>query len=377
MRHLLTILFFLFLPLCFPISLQDIEINDQTFDPVIIEPEPTQEELILAKMTIEEKVGQLFIFGFDGTTLSSEIKTFFQEHNLGGVLLLEKNISTESQLKQLINDIQSTNNIPLFISIDQEGGIVSRIKGNEILTKAQSQIDNSKEAYSTAKSRGDILKSYGINMNLAPVVEYITNINSFMYNRVYRGNREEVINKGISTIKGYIDSGIISVPKHYPGHSNTSVDSHLALPTVNITNDAWSLYIEPFSELLKQTSVDAIMVGHIKYPNIDNNPATLSPEIITNKLIQNLKYEGLIISDDMEMGALENINSYTKVAKQALLAGNDILIYSKYSNNHPTIQNDIYEYIVEEVKNNHMNIDNKVLKIIRIKIKYNILNLEN
>jgi len=380
MKYFLTILLSLFLPLLFPIPLQDIKIDDQTFDPILIEPEPIQEELILENMTIEEKVGQLFIFGFDGTTLSSEIQTFFEEYKPGGILLLEKNISTGSQLRQLIQEIQGTNNnIPLFISIDQEGGIVSRIKGSEVLTKAQSQIDNSEEAYSIAKNRGDILKSYGINMNLAPVVEYITNVNSFMYNRVYRGNREEVINKGISTIEGYTDAGIISVPKHYPGHSNTSVDSHLALPTVNITNDEWFSYIEPFSKLLKQTSVDAIMVGHIKYPNIDDDPATLSTEIITNRLIRDLEYEGLIISDDMEMGALEDIDSPVILAKQALLAGNDILIYSKYRNDHPDLQWDVYSYIVEEVTNGNIDldiIDEKVLQILKIKIGFNILDPE-
>jgi len=354
------------------------EVDDQTFDLIVIE--PTQEELILKDMSIEEKVGQLFIFGFDGTTLNSEVKNFFKESNLGGVLLLEKNLTTEKQLKQLIQEIQSSNKIPLFISIDQEGGIVSRIKGNEILTKPQSQIDNPKEAYSIAKSRGDILKSYGINMNLAPVVEYITNVNSFMYDRVYRGSKEEVITKSIATIEGYTESGIISVPKHYPGHSNISPDSHYELPVVNINNDQWDEYIKPFSKILEQTDVKALMVGHIKYTNIDSNPSTISDEIINKRLIKTLDYKGIIISDDMEMDALENIDSYTIIAKQALLAGNDILIYSKYRNDHPNLQKDVYNYIVEEVTNGNIDlnvINDKVLQILKVKIDFNILDSEN
>ena len=378
MKYIFTIFLSLLLPILFPISLQNMEVDDQTFDPIVIE--PTQEELILKDMNIEEKVGQLFIFGFDGITLNSEVKNFFKESNLGGVLLLEKNITTEKQLKQLIQDIQSSNKIPLFISIDQEGGIVSRIKGNEILTKSQSQIDDPKEAYSIAKSRGDILKSYGINMNLAPVVEYITNVNSFMYDRVYRGSKEEVITKSIATIEGYTESGIISVPKHYPGHSNISPDSHYELPVVNINNDQWDEYIEPFSAILKQTDVKALMVGHIKYPNIDSNPSTISNEIINERLRKSLNYKGIVISDDMEMDALENIDSYTIVAKQALLAGNDILIYSKYRNDHPNLQKDVYNYIVEEVTNGNIDVeilDDKVLRIIKIKIDFNILDPEN
>ena len=339
----------------------------------ILSPEEERVRELLNTMSIEEKVGQLFIFGFDGTTLSQEKREFFENYKIGGVLLLGKNITDEKQLKELITDIQTTNTIPLFISIDQEGGIVSRIKWDERLTKAQTQITTKEQGYEIAKSRGEVLKDLGINMNFAPVVEYITDNNSFMYNRVYRGSKEEVIEKSISTVQGYTDSNIISVPKHYPGHSNTSPDSHYFLPVVDIDNNQWDEYIESFSKILRRTPVDAIMVGHIKYPNIDSNPSTISPEIITNRLIRNLEYEGLVISDDMEMAALDNIGEYTQIAKQALLAGHDILIYSKYSNRFPTIQRDVYEYILEQVKNENIDIDNKVLKILRMKIKYNIL----
>jgi beta-N-acetylhexosaminidase len=384
---ILSIIFLSILFLAFPQNKGDetlIVITESTplTEPEFSEPVPipkhtkSTEEILLESMTIEEKVGQLFIFGFDGQEINANNKQFIQDLKIGGVLLLSKNISNENQLKQLITEIQSTNNIPLFISIDQEGGPVARIRWNDTLTKSQTTTESVEEAYNIAKSRGEILKSYGINMNLAPVVEYITDSNSFMYKRVYRGSKEDVYLKSIASIKGYTDSNIIAVPKHYPGHSNESPDSHYDLPHVNINNDQWIEYTEPFSNVLKNTKVDALMIGHIKFPNIDSKASTVSYEILTNRLVRDLEYRGLIISDDMEMDALKDVGTYTEIAKEALLAGNDILIYSKYSTKNPAIQKDIYNYIVQEVRNGNMNIDSKVLKILKIKLEYGILVVE-
>jgi beta-N-acetylhexosaminidase len=374
MTYIIPILIALTLSILFPTPLQHVDITLEP-EPVVEEPpEPTPEELILQDMTTEEKVGQLFIFGFDNPTLTKENKKFLEEYKIGGVLLLKKNISSKSQLEKLITDIQTTNDIPLFISIDQEGGEVARIRWDSSITKAQPYIDTPNEAYEDAITKGRYLKDLGINMNFAPVVEYIDDTESFIYDRTFRGTQEEVYLKSISAIEGYKESGIISVPKHYPGHSNTSIDSHYDLPVVKIEDSQWNEYIQPFTDVLNNTEVDAMMVGHVQFPNIDSKyPTTLSSEIINNRLIDDLQYQGLVISDDMEMGALEDIDTYQKVAKRALEAGNDILIYSKYMNRHPNIQRDVYEYILEEVEKGNMDIDQKVLKILRVKMKYNIL----
>jgi beta-N-acetylhexosaminidase len=374
MTYIISVIIALILCALFPTPLHHVDVT------MIPEPIPIKthelsiEEKILYQMTDEQKVGQLFIFGFDGTTLTKENKQFLKETKVGGVLLLSKNISSESQLKKLITDIQSINKIPLFITIDQEGGDVARIRWDNKLTKAQYSINTTQEAYSDALYKGEYLKDIGINMNFAPVVEYINDKKLFLYDRVYRGTKEQIIQKSIYAINGYNKAEIVAVPKHYPGHGNSSIDSHDDLPTVNINSKDWNEYIEPFSILLEETSVDALMVGHVKYPNIDHSyPSSLSSEIINQKLITDLNYKGLVISDDMEMGALEDLDTYSKLAKRALEAGNDILIYSKYMNRHPNVQNDVYEYILNEVEQGNMNIDQKVLKIIRIKIKYSIL----
>lgn len=141
---------------------------------IITKPVPLPyEKVLLSQMTNEQKVGQIFIWGVEGTlNLTPENREFIQTHKPGGVLLMQRNISDENQLKLLIQDIQSTNSIPLFISIDQEGGVVSRLKWNEILVYPQKSIKTPQDAFEISKQRGILLKGYGINMNLAPVIEY-------------------------------------------------------------------------------------------------------------------------------------------------------------------------------------------------------------
>ena len=241
---------------------------------------------------------------------------------------------------------------------------------------AQSEMQTTEEAYTIAQKRGVMLKEIGINMNLAPVVEYITDTNSFMYTRAFRGTQEEVTQKGISAINGYRESDVIAVLKHYPGHSNASPDSHFALPIVDISPDKWSEYISPFSEIIKQTNVDGIMVGHIQYPQIDTQPSSISTTIISTKLIQELGYQGLVITDDMEMGALEEMGTPIELAKQALLAGNDLLIYSTASDTETSVQQEVYDAILQEVVNGNINVDQKILKILGVKMQYEIIDKE-
>lgn len=369
MKYILSI----FIALTFSSILPTTLLQNEIVETSITLAPPTIEQKIFKYMTNEEKVGQLFMFGINGTTLTPETQQFLTDHHVGSILLYGKNVTSEDQVKLLTQSLQTTNRIPLFISIDQEGGIVSRLKWNNTLTFAQEDIKTSEQAYTVAKDRGEILKNLGINMNLAPVVEYIINKNSFMYYRVFRGSQEEVSQKGISSIQGYKQSNVVAVLKHYPGHSDTSPDSHFNLPVVNISNDQWSEYVKPFSRILEQTTVDGIMVGHVEYPNIDSNPSTISPEIISRRLIQDLGYTGLIISDDMEMGALKEIDTNINLAKRALVAGNDILIYSTASDTNSSIQQQVYDYILQEVTNGSMNIDEKVLRILRMKIQYGIL----
>lgn len=330
------------------------------------------EQLVLENMTLEQKVGQLFMLGFYGTTLSEKTSDWIENRNIGGVLLLGRNIQNEGQIKRLTKDIQSKSNIPLFISIDQEGGVVSRLQWNSILTTAQRSMDTQQEAYNIAVARGNILKELGINMNLAPVVEYITDNQSFMYKRVFRGTQLQVAKKAESAINGYSSVNIIPVAKHYPGHSNSSPDSHFYLPKVYITPTQWESYIYPFKYIIEKGCVDILMAGHILYPNIDSKISTVSKKILTERLRNDLSFEGVILSDDMGMDAIKDSGDIKTLAKESLLAGIDILIYSKEN-----IQQDqVYEYILQSFEKGDINmdiLDEKVLRILKLKSKYGML----
>lgn len=324
------------------------------------------QQIILESMSLEEKVGQLFMFGFYGTSLDENAKEFLTNKHIGSVILYKHNIQSDKQINELTRQIQSLAEIPILIAIDQEGGIVSRLTDNKVLTKAEDEIESNIDAYNTAYGRGVILKGLNINTNFSPVVEYITEKNSFLYPRVFRGTIEEVSQKGLSMIQGYTQAGIIAVPKHYPGHSNDSVDSHNDLPIVNISPSQWEEYIYPFEYITESKDTKALMVGHISYPQIDTKPSTISYEIITKRLRNDLNYQGVLITDDMEMGAMKQIGDYTDIAKQALLAGNDILLYTGL----PEVQTEVYEYILNEVTIGNIDIsiiDEKVLRILTLK----------
>ena len=336
---------------------------------------PPLEERVLTQMTLEQKVGQLFMFGFNGLELYEDTKELINTRHIGGVLLLGKNISDEAQIKNLNTQLQNESQIPLLISIDQEGGVVSRIKWDKDLVVSQKNMGSEDEIYSLSVKKSQILKELGINVNLAPVVEYITEKNSFLYPRVFSGDMEEVSKKAYNAIKGYSDSDMISVAKHYPGHSNLSPDSHFSLPRVNISLEQWDEYISPFSYLINKDVVDVIMVGHILYPNIDSKPSTISNIIINQKLRKDLNFQGVVITDDMQMDAIEKQGEYCYIAIEALKAGNDILLYSMYSPK-PNLQREMYDCIFNAVNSEEIaleDINQKVLRILRLKIKYGLI----
>ena len=370
----LTAIFLLILLILLPPQKNNNLIYDIQGD-IQIKKTPPLEERILSQMTVEEKIGQLLLFGFSGTSLNTDIQNLIEMKYIGGVLLLGKNIQNMQQLKKLNNDLQSISQLPLFIAVDQEGGSVARIQESSKTNISQRYLQGEKQICDISVQRAKMLKELGINMNLAPVAEYITNNSSFMYERTFSGSRQEVAQKVYSAVKGYVDSKMISTVKHFPGHDNQSKDTHSTIAQVNISPQQWDEYIYTFKYPIDKGIVDVIMVGHIKFPKIDDKPATVSKVIIDEKLRKEIGYEGVVITDDMQMSSIWKYAQYCNTAKEALLAGNDILLYSQYTPR-ATLLTDVYNCILNAITSGEIAenvIDQKVLRILKLKIKYGLI----
>jgi beta-N-acetylhexosaminidase len=344
--------------------------NNQTIDVI---------QQKLDNMTLDEKIGQMITIGIDGYSVDDTAKQLITDKKVGGVILFKNNISDSNQLLQLINDIKginSTNKIPIFISVDQEGGRVNRLP-SEIKSLPSNEIignkNDNKLAYDIGKNIGYALGSFGFNMDFAPVLDVNSNPNNTVIgDRSFSNDKDKVASLGASEINGFKDSNIISVAKHFPGHGDTATDSHYALPIINKTLDELkSVEFVPFKKAIEE-KVPAIMVSHILMPQIDaNNPASMSKTIITDILRKDLKFDGLIVTDDMTMGAVTNELDITTACINSINAGADLLLVCHGYHNEINVIN----AIKDAVNNGIISIDTinrSVYKILSLKENYKI-----
>ncbi|MBP2629203.1 MAG: beta-glucosidase-related glycosidase and D-alanyl-D-alanine dipeptidase [Firmicutes bacterium] len=311
----------------------------------------SEEEALIYRvdhMSLEEKVGQLFMIAFrqdDGkpvTAITGAMKAELQKYHLGGVILFAENFKDIEQTVILTMDLQQAEgSIPLLIAVDQEGGRVNRfhfgtdLPGNMALG-ASGKVSN---AYIAGNILGKELAVLGINTNLAPVLDINSNQdNPVIGIRSFGADGQMVTKMGGAYIKGLHDGGVLAAVKHFPGHGDTSLDSHLGLPTVLYGRSRLSeLEIETFRENLSAT--DMVMAAHIAFPELDDSkviskkdgqpvflPASLSYKILTNLLRESLGYDGVIITDALEMKAITEHFGSEKAVVGALQAGVDILL---------------------------------------------------
>lgn len=357
----------------------DIDLEDPGDLDLALEEEKDPIKEKLDSMTLDEKIGQLLIVGLDGYHMDDHITSLIEDHHIGGVIFFSRNIKDPQQLTGLINSLKEKNRgkLPLFISIDQEGGRVSRMPKDILNTPSNREIgkkNNPDYAFEIASTTGEVLRSFGFNMNFAPVLDIDSNPNnSVIGDRSFGANHKIVEVLGGQTIEALRSKGIIPVVKHFPGHGDTSMDSHLNLPIVN--KDWGSLLefeIQPFIKAIEK-QIDVVMVAHILFKQIDpDNPASLSKTIISNLLRKDLNFNGLVITDDMTMGAITENYGIAQAAVQSILAGTDLVLLSHgHENKLETIK-----ALKEALVNNEISLerlDESVYRILELKEKYQLM----
>lgn len=338
----------------------------------------------MQKMSLDEKIAQLFLLNLEGNTFFSEKTEYNDGIAPGGYLLFSYNVADSvdkiKTFTKSINDFYVQNNqIPPFLAIDHEGGYVNRLR--KIYGKFPSQEEiaqnfSTEQAFDKYFEQGKILKDLGIHINLAPIVEEKTSDNQdFLDNRSF-GNMENVISYGNSCVSAYIKSGIIPVLKHFPG--NTNDDPHLGLPKLQVSSQEFEKLILPFKKIINSTSFGyncAVLLSHAMLPQVFGEiPACFSKEMVTNVLKTKLNFSGLIISDDIYMGALaKNGYSPQKAAESSILSGVDLIMLSpkKFVNLLPYLKK---IYLSNEEFSER--IEESCAKVLNAKLQHNLVKTE-
>jgi beta-N-acetylhexosaminidase len=273
--------------------------------------------------------------GFTGTSVTSDLASFIKEYKPGGIILFSRNLECVDQIVELTNDLQRCSpHSPLLIAIDQEGGRVSRLpKGFTIFPPCDvlGRCNSTELAYAAAATIAKELRVIGINMNMAPVLDVNSNPdNPVIGDRAFGSTPDLVSELGWATVVGLQDHQVVACGKHFPGHGDTNVDSHKELPVVEAARERLeTIELPPFRHAVAQ-GVATIMTAHVLYRALDEKlPATLSPAIITNLLRQDMRYDGVVLTDDLEMHAIIDHFGIEDAAVRAVLAGCDVLLICK------------------------------------------------
>lgn len=352
-------------------------------------------EKAVNSLTLEEKIGQMLMpdfRNFNGkpvTAMLPEIKELIQTYHIGGVILFRENVMTTEQTAKLVADYQQeAEKFGLLMSIDQEGGVVTRLQsgtnmpGNMALGATRSE----QLAYKVGHAIGEELYALGINMNLAPVLDVNNNPdNPVIGVRSFGENPELVAELGMSYIKGLQDSGVAATAKHFPGHGDTAVDSHLGLPEVPHDRDRLQkVELYPFQKAM-EAGIDAIMTAHVTFPKVDDTkvisqkdgteislPATLSYKVLTELMREEMGFNGVIITDAMNMKAISDHFGPVDAAVRAVQAGADIVLM-------PVGLEEVANGLKKAVQNGDISqkrINASVKRILTLKVKRGIFKQE-
>lgn len=328
-------------------------------------------------MTLEQKIGQLFIVGFEGDIINDEIIDLVKNQEVGGLIYFSRNVVDSNQIITLNNEIKAIKkDIPLFISVDEEGGVVSRVPDEFLKLPSSGYIgkfDDENLSYNIGSIISKELKSLGFNMDFAPVLDIDSNPNNTVIGERAFGNNADIVSKlGIKTMEGLRDGGIIPVVKHFPGHGDTDIDSHYGLPIVTKTlEELNNLEFIPFKNAI-ENGADVVMVSSIILSSIDSEyPATMSKKVTTDILRNKLNFDGVIATDDMTMGAIMDNYNLTDAVIMAINAGNDLILvchgYDDIIKSISAVKDAVSSNIISEER-----IDESVYRILKLKEKYRV-----
>ena len=323
--------------------------------------------------TYKEMAGQRLMLGFDGIELNDDLKHIIGDIKACGIILFKRNIKAPDQVASLCEACrdyaESCGIPPLFVSIDQEGGMVARLKEPFTVFKGNPFIESVSDARNFASITADELKQAGVNMNLAPVLDIVPEgVDSIMKDRVFKGDAKKVSTLGMEVIRTLQEKGIMAVAKHFPGIGRTIKDSHFHLPVLDI--DLKTLKqsdLVPFMDA-KNKDVSGIMLSHIFYPQLDSRwQASLSPFIATDLLRRQIGYDGLVMTDDLDMKAIEH--DMKTCILQILKSGIDMALIC-----HKGPDQDLAFYEITRLLNEDENLyamgKRSVERILRYKRKY-------
>lgn len=340
---------------------------------------------LLAGLTLEQKVAQMFMVSVYGPLPNEAGRAFLQRYQPGSLALFNSNAGTPEAVTAFTNAAQSavvsSGGLPMLIAVDQEGGVIARLKDGftewpvPMLVTATGDL---RIAYRVGQALAAELLAVGINMNLAPVADLNTNINNPVIGRRSYGTDPELTGQIVAAVtRGMQDAGVVATAKHFPGHGDTSVDSHTQLPIVEFDRDRLDkIELAPFRWTVA-AGIETVMMAHIWLPALEpqqNLPASLSYNVVTGLLRQEWGYDGLIMTDALEMDAIDTVYSYGTAALMAVQAGNDVIAFGA----HLTIeqQANAIDTVLAAVRSGMITearIDESVRRILDVKQRYGIL----
>ncbi len=339
-------------------------------------------EAILEQMSLEQKTAQMLMVGLPTAMMDEMAWRRVAQQQVGGVIFLEKNTESAQQVASFTDALQSaamaqSPGLPLFIGWNHEGGTVVRRRAQVTAFPSAMAVGAANRpalAYEVGRAMADEMRSLGVNMNFGPVLD----VNSEAANpviglRAFGDNPGIVADMGLHTIAGLQDAGVIAVAKHFPGHGAVDVDSHLDLPLLSADFDQlYTRELLPFLSAV-EAAVGGVMVAHLQIPALDPGgwASSLSPLVIETILRQQLGYDGVVMTDDIGMGAIANHYTLEQATVQAVLAGNDLLL-SVETSSYP---DRMHNALVQAVLDGHIpleRIDQAVRRIIRLKLAYNL-----